>query len=177
MTESTNFCPCCSLYKLKDEHHCDGRLYLAVPFLNFEKFMSNQYRTNPNKRCDVLYHQNHKIVFIELKALNWFLEKKPKPQELKKDIATLRNALKQKFLNSICNWYNYDSESEKHSTLCIVAFSKDVIRLPKLENYNTIWLKNYLQQRFFPFANFLDYNGKKIPILIRQCDKLEQFFA
>lgn len=139
--------------------------------------MSNQYRTNPNKRCDVLYHQNHKIVFIELKALNWFLEKKPKPQELKKDIATLRNALKQKFLNSICNWYNYDSESEKHSTLCIVAFSKDVIRLPKLENYNTIWLKNYLQQRFFPFANFLDYNGKKIPILIRQCDKLEQFFA
>lgn len=175
---STDFCPCCSLRskKIPDDKKCNGSLYLGMPFFNFETFMALNYRTSRDKRCDVLYQKNKNIIFIELKALNWFLKEKPKANELKEAIGDLRQELVQKFSNSIKNFANYTDISDLQIPYCIVAFSKDVIRWPALKGYDTAWLKGYLQQRLFPFPYTLYCKNKEIPIIIRQCDKLQKLF-
>jgi hypothetical protein len=175
---STEFCSCCSLQskKIPDDKKCNGSLYLGLPFFDFEAFMKQNYRTSPDKRCDVLYHKNEKLVFIELKALNWFLKDKPKEKELKTEIEELRKKLVKKFLDSIKNFADYTDISKANIPYCIVAFSKDVIRWPALQDYDTTWLKWYLQQRLFPFMYALHCENRDIPVIIRPCDKLQQMF-
>lgn len=164
----TKFCQCCSL---PPKGLCKEQLYNDLTFYNYEQWANKN--CPKGKQCDVLYHKGKKVILIELKALDKFIQNATK-ETLEEFRNKLCESLKDKFIDSKNNLYKMGKFKDCNFSHYIVAFSKRLVDY--YGRYTTLdlpSLKYYLQNRFF-FSTYVD--GKTIAV-VRECGTLRDYFS